>query len=66
MRETERRSMIAIIDEEIRLARSLYDLAASDSRIGYEASNHYYYTAQDLREKVLNCLDLRERLERGE
>ncbi|MDF2717834.1 MAG: hypothetical protein K0R28_4759 [Paenibacillus sp.] len=66
MRETERRNMLAIIDEEIRLARSLYDLAASDSRIGYEASNHYYYTAQDLREKVLNCLDLRERLGRGE
>jgi hypothetical protein len=57
--------MIAILDEEIRLARSLYDLAASDSRIGYEASNHYYYTAQDLREKVLNCLDLRERLKSG-
>ena len=26
-----------------------------DSRIGFEASNHYLYTANDLREKVLNC-----------
>ena len=23
--------------------------------IGYEASNHYYYTPIDLLEKVLNC-----------
>lgn len=64
-REAERRKMLAAIEEEIGLARALYGLVARDSRIGYEASNHYYYTAQDLREKVLNCLDLRERLECG-
>lgn len=63
VQEAERQRMLAVIEEEIRLARALYDLMAIDSRIGYEASNHYYYTAQDLREKVLSCLDLRERLE---
>ncbi|MDF2718221.1 MAG: hypothetical protein K0R28_5146, partial [Paenibacillus sp.] len=31
-------------------------------RIGYEASNHYYYTARMLQEKVLNCLDVCEQL----
>jgi len=30
-------------------------LAERDSRIGYECSCHYFYTPQDLREKVLNC-----------
>lgn len=28
-----------------------------DSRIGFEASNHYYYTANDLKEKILICAD---------
>lgn len=29
-------------------------LRMTDSRIGYEASNHYYYSVQDLKEKLLN------------
>ena len=29
-------------------------LRKRDSRIGFEASNHYFYTGQDLREKLLN------------
>ena len=29
-------------------------LRAQDSRFGFEASNHYYYTQQDLKEKLLN------------
>ncbi len=41
--------------EEIDLARRLYELAKADSRIGFEASNHYYYLPLDLVEKVINC-----------
>ncbi len=37
------------------LARMLFDLTRQDSRIGYEASNHYYYYPLDLVEKVINC-----------
>ena len=33
---------------------------AQDSRIGYEASNHYYFTRNDLAEKVINCTFLLE------
>lgn len=33
----------------------LYDIARQDSRIGFEASNHYFYSLNDLQEKVLNC-----------
>ena len=29
-------------------------LTAKDARVGYEASNHYFYTQNILREKVVN------------
>ena len=41
------------------LAKKLHGLLLSDSRIGFEASNHYYYTANDLKEKILNCEHVR-------
>jgi hypothetical protein len=31
-------------------------------RIGYEATNHYYYTRMDLAEKILNCLQVKQTL----
>ncbi len=40
---------------EIEVARGLFTLAMEDSRIGFEASNHYYYLPIDLVEKVINC-----------
>lgn len=43
------------LNDETRRAIDLYHLQRADSRIGYEASNHYYYLPQDLQEKVLNC-----------
>jgi hypothetical protein len=46
---------------EIELAKALHDIQSSDSRIGFEASNQYYYVPEDLVEKVLNCRDLLER-----
>ena len=46
---------------EIELARRLYAIQTRDSRIGYEATNHYFYVPVDLAEKVLNCRDLLER-----
>ncbi len=57
--ESERKQLAAemkqIVDDEARLALELFPLARADSRIGYEASNHYYYLPVDLMEKVLNC-----------
>lgn len=44
-----------ILDNEIQLAGSLFQISSRDSRIGFEASNQYYYVAQDLVEKVLDC-----------
>ena len=40
---------------EIELARRLYAIQTNDSRIGFEATNHYFFTPMDLAEKVLNA-----------
>lgn len=45
----------AVLREEIVLARRLQAIQARDSRIGFEATNQYYYLGVDLGEKVLNC-----------
>ena len=50
-----RRELIAILDREIDLARSMFELSSTDSRLGFEASNHYFYVPLDLVEKVINC-----------
>jgi len=50
-----------ILKNEIALAKKLHAIQSSDSRIGFEASNQYYYVPIDLAEKVLNCRDLLER-----
>lgn len=50
-----------ILQDEIQHARQLYALQTADSRIGFEASNQYFYVPLDLVEKVLNCQDLLDR-----
>ena len=47
--------LVSILNEEITLAKQLLSLTFEDSRIGFEATNHYAYSPNDLREKVLNC-----------
>lgn len=50
-----RTALLAALDREIALARRLYALARADSRIGFEAANHYFYRPLDLVEKVVSC-----------
>jgi hypothetical protein len=47
-----------LLQAEIALARRLNTIQSRDSRIGFEASNQYYYVSVDLAEKVINCHDL--------
>ena len=47
--------MLEIVQDEMDLSRRQYFVARGESLIGYEASNHYYYTPLDLVEKMLNC-----------
>ena len=49
-----RREMLQIVREEMDTVQTVIKLRVKDSRMGYEASNHYYYTLQDLREKMIN------------
>lgn len=50
-----------LLRNELALARRLFAIQVRDSRIGFEASNQYFYVPLDLAEKVLNCRDLLER-----
>jgi hypothetical protein len=47
-------ALSAWLAEEKQLTERLYRLAASDARIGYEASNHYYFTQNSFLEKLIN------------
>lgn len=51
----------AILQRERDVARRLYAVSKADSRIGFEASNQYYYVPLDMVEKVINCEFLAER-----
>lgn len=51
----------SVLTQEIELARRLHALQTRDARLGFEASNHYFYIPADLAEKVLNCHDLLKR-----
>lgn len=56
------REMLRIVREEMETVQMLIDLRLQDSRIGFESSNHYFYTLQDLKEKMINLAYCEERL----
>jgi len=45
----------ALVTNELANAKRLFTLTRQDPRIGFEASNHYYYLPLDLVEKVVSC-----------
>ena len=53
-----RQELLPLIQEEWRLTKELYALSAVDARIGYEASNHYYFTQNTFLEKLINLTSL--------
>ncbi len=50
-----RKKLAGLAGREMLLSKDQYFIARNESLIGYEASNHYYYTPLDLVEKMLNC-----------
>lgn len=58
----DKKVMAESVREEMELTLKLYDIVRRDSRIGFEASNHYYYSLNDLREKVVSCAGILEKL----
>ena len=57
-READKELMLLCIDEEKQTAAELLELVRLDARIGYEASNHYFYTERGLIEKIIRMDDL--------
>lgn len=52
--------ILAILDDEERLAKEQLKLVMNDAHIGFESSNHYFYTAIDLYEKLLSIYFIRQ------
>ena len=50
-----REELRQLLRREIDHACEQFSLSRSDARLGFEASNHYFYMPLDLVEKVLNC-----------
>ncbi len=48
-------ALLELLREEKNLAIVLHDRQMTDPLIGFEGSNHYYYTPNALKEKVINC-----------
>ena len=58
-REGENKELvIKLLEEERELTRKLYRLASQDACVGYEASNHYYFTQNNFLEKFVNIEQL--------
>lgn len=58
------KAMIAeTLRESEKNARSLIGLMHGDAKIGFEASNHYFYSDRNLAEKILNVRSLLKELE---
>ena len=57
-----RAGMSEVLDEEIQMALLMYKLMSQNSKIGFEAANHYYFNKGMLAEKVVCCEYLKNRL----
>ena len=51
----DKEKMEKAVKDELKNTLSLLETVINDSRIGFEASNHYYYSINDLVEKIINC-----------
>ncbi len=51
----DKESMLSLTMSELATARKMLSLMNADATIGYEASNHYYFSKYSLAEKVINC-----------
>ncbi len=52
--EGKKAEMLRVVREEMDTVQDAIRLRLQDSRFGFESSNHYFYTLQDLKEKMIN------------
>ena len=50
-------------EDELDVSRNMLSLMNQNAAIGYEAANHYYFSKNQLAEKILNCLYMIRRLQ---
>ena len=53
---------LEILDREYDCVRRLYSLISSDARMGFEATQHYYYNENTLLLKLINLTVIREKI----
>ena len=63
-RKGDKNGMVDCLHRENENARRLLSLMRSDARIGYEASNHYFYTERNLMEKIVRMGQFERKLRR--
>ena len=49
------KEIIEMVREERKLAKEVYKIMCLMPEIGYEAANHYYFSLDNMKEKILNC-----------
>ena len=57
-----RATLLNCVEKEYALTELVYELISTDSKIGFEMTNHYYYNANGLLEKMLNLEMLKKQL----
>ncbi len=50
-----RKELLEIIRNEKELAKEVYKIMCIRPEVGYEAANHYYFSLDSLKEKIINC-----------
>jgi len=65
-RKEDREGMLRCVLDERSNAEELLRLMKSDAKIGYEASNHYFYTERNLVEKIIRMDIFEKRLKQSE
>ena len=58
----DRTALRTVVLRERATAKRYLALVRADPRLGFEASNHYFYVPQDVREKIVGCRLLLDRL----
>ena len=61
-RKGDMETLLGLLDEERELAEELLILSAQSPLIGYETSNHYFYTERNLIEKILQMDQMHQRI----
>ncbi len=62
-RNNDKNQMLKLLDVEEMQTKEQYKLASMDSKLGFEATNHYYYTQNSYLEKLINIYTVRKEIE---